>query len=1492
MQQVLAGAHRVQTPPPRPASPRARDTPTTAHAGPAAACRLSRPRPEGRIGSSAAAPPAKDSPQLTEQRALSSSSRAAAAAAAPPPPASPSPSPPPPPPGAQMTDRRTSAVVAPSPTIPPAPPPPPPKQKSRSYFERFVAQPLTTAYGSRPPSVQTSRAESGPPNVLVPKLPGIRTGYSQDASHKTGLDISALDINRERTHAVLAGKEILKTVRVQDAKIVDETNLRAAVLNYADAHARQREGLGIHDVKWSHGQFSSHIATAAANGKVILYDLNRASVELTRLHEHTRQVHKLAFNPHQGHLLLSASHDATVRLWDLRDMRRDVTTCRSRDQYAGVNGGIRDVQWSPTDAVEFAFGTDNGTIQRWDFRYNKGPKQKITAHDQRICTSIDWHPDGKHLLSAGVDRTVKVWDFSLVGRRQKAAWTLTTPYPVYKARWRPPYWSDEYHEKGAYQCTQLATSYDREHSVIHVWDFRRPFLPFREISKFATAPSDMLWHSRDTLWTVGKEGVFQQNDVHHAPKTVDRRNLQALAVSPSGEVGGVAQRRPRRRPSASLAYPDDTYASDTHPRRSSPEKSSLRSSADDSLDDSFLTSSMKRHHGRTASNRSAKSFSSTPPSDTAPKVMFLSDSMTAHSESFKPNQLAFRGALPGASNIQVFAYLAQKYKAIPLSDPPDLDSFLELNRVFEQNAVYAQRAALYRLAQTWRVVGASVASATRRRAELHRKRRMVRPNSTTLKSANVDNKGTSEHLEAQDKQWSVPPNPAVRAILGTLDKQGSSLSVGQRPVSIESTSNLPTPLARPVNTSNLAVNDTHRVDLLDIDHEEITQLPPAVNGPQTHVGSSLGGTKPLAPPQATFNGPHWYHSADGLDERRALVGSWRASPRIPLSLEPHNAQGISINVPPPLERHDSGESFTMFSASTDSQHGNSMPSSFASGKSQLQNTDSFSEEWKASTEKSSFGNPRITSQNEQHHDLGRSLPLSPTTIPLETGTAGTDVPSNSHHVQSAFTDSEASHLAELSSGERAMQEMQHLRRNNQLLRHDSSESEAYASSRDGTSTSSLEHIDMEASGTIVPDIYEEVTSPQGWKPPASVPPTNESVPSKLDLAAGNTLSLADFQALHVDAEEETAYSVIGLLNNLLAYHSCASDAQFSSLLLLLLAPLLPQTHASLKEDTVDIGEVLTAFTETFISLGLTQTQAQAILSTQLSQLIATGINPYQAESILHTYHAQLHSLSLFNSAASLRRLAYPTYPAVYEQALKDTQLGLLCLSCKSPINNPKDKMRCESCKRAQAPCPICWSKYPAFEPITAKKKSKAVFRSSFQDRGHRRKRSSILSNQAIESDAAEKGTSPTLPAEWSPPTATLWTWCSLCGHGGHANCLSTWFADPTLSEGACPTEGCLCDCVQGKRRDEKIQAVLRQKAEKDRSKPVRKGDDWKVNESKAVSAVRGALDAVPNQQAQGLSNRKDDHKRVRVLAPEADSPASGSQFGPSPGSTFGRLPKH
>lgn len=1307
----------------------------------------------------------------------------------------------------------------------------------------------------------------------------IRTGSSQDASHKTGLPIEALDINRDRTHAILAGKEILKTVRVQqqdDARVVEETNLRAAVINFADhSQARQRTGLGIQDVKWSHGQFNTHIATAAANGKVILYDLNRAGAELARLHEHTRQVHKLAFNPHQGYLLLSASQDGMVRLWDLRDTRKDIMTCRSREQYAGMNGAIYDIQWSPTDAVEFAFGTDNGTIMRWDYSNNRTAKQKITAHE-KPCTTIDWHPDGKHLLSASLDRTVKVWDFSIGVRRQKPVLMLNTPFPVHNARWRPPNWSEE----GAYQCTQLATAYDREHPAIHLWDFRRLHMPFREINKFSTAPSDMLWHSRDMLWTVGREGVFQQNDVHHAPKVIDRRTLQAIAVSPSGEISGVAQSRPRGRRSTGLAYPEDTFLVEPRDKRNSPEKSSLRSSADNSFDDSYLSS--RRHHGRTASSRSAKSFGSTPPSDSAPKVMFLTDSMTVQHENLRSNQVAFRGVLPGSMNVQIFAYLAQKYKAISLPDPPTLQSFQDMQHVFEQNAEYAQRAAFYRLATTWRFVGLSIAHTTQRRALLQRHRRHFKTKPAALTPSRIQSKYASEKLKAHDDGASQNP------VTSASEQSPSTLhSAAQHSTIVESTSNIATPLARPLTNIPSASNEVQQLQLPDLDRDGKIELPPAVTGPYSNHGllapSSTNHTSISGRPN--FKGPQWYKSSDDLDERRAMVGSWRAPPRVPLSYDQADAGGLNIQVPPRLDRHDSEESFAMFSASTDSQNGNSIPSSLNSTKSRSHPIDVGSRKWPDTSGQSSFGkgDPLLFNTTDQPEELRRSVQISPTTIPTgideqhKTSTNNTDYIASSGQGES--------HQSEEESLEQVAQDIENLRRNNQLLRHDSSESDAFTSSGSNISVfSMLEHShEMEASGTIVPEGYDDARSPQGYKLPVAIPQATESAPMVSDPAAKDPLLLEDYQAMQGNADEGSSFPMTGLLENLLTFYTDSqADAQTSSLLLLLLAPLLPRTPIDAQQAGADLNATLAAYTETFTALGLSTAQSETIMSTELTQIITAGINPYQAESILQTYHSQLHSLSFYNVAATIRRLCYPVYPAVYEQALKGTQVGLLCLSCKSPINNPKDKMRCETCKRAQAPCPICWGRYPAFDAPNSQKKKKPTSKSrpTVNGRDHNRNNSSQLSDFALAVDGVDD-VSPSLPETLSSPKALLWTWCPVCGHGGHTNCLSTWFSDAVMSDGACATEGCLCDCVQGQRREEKIQHLLDLKAEKERVKVVRKGDDWKVSESKAVSAIRGQFDDNPaivrdmtqntgsNTGMQG-SRAKEDGRRVRLVEPQAD----------------------
>ena len=457
---------------------------------------------------------------------------------------------------------------------------------------------------------------------------------SQSASHKTGLRIRALDVNQSRSHVVLAGGKILKTVRIDQSTCTEDFNLRAAALNHAwrgasdasnqrrrgsyeveDVSGIQRETFDIEDVAWSNGPFSRHIATAASNGKIMLYDLGRPGVEVGRLHEHYRQVHKVDFNPLEGGFLLSGSQDGTVRLWDMREFRSNVTTFYSKDTFPGRSDGVRHTKWSPNQTWNFALATDNGTVQFWDTRHNKSPLLKIAAHSG-TCNSIDWHPDGKHLVSAGRDQNVKVW--SLAGdRKQKPSYQLRAPKEVQNVRWRPPCFVTDGAELKVKQCTHLATSY-RRYPAVHVWDLRRPFIPFREIyHEVNSGTTDMLWHSKDLLWTVGAEGEFNQSDIRYAVTTLDRRPLTTMDWSVRGEMTFFAQERPPRGRAGAQSDSADQSTPRPDPAPSlSPANYSLgRVHGDDSLEEKFLSTSVpSRRHSRASSLKSKGPFGSTPPS--------------------------------------------------------------------------------------------------------------------------------------------------------------------------------------------------------------------------------------------------------------------------------------------------------------------------------------------------------------------------------------------------------------------------------------------------------------------------------------------------------------------------------------------------------------------------------------------------------------------------------------------------------------------------------------------------------------------------------------------------------------------------------------------------------------------------------------------------------------------------------------------------------------
>nr|POE62959.1 putative wd repeat-containing protein c4f8.11 [Quercus suber] len=765
--------------------------------------------------------------------------------------------------------------------IPSAPPLPVsrPLQRARAAAYRFIGYPdrsrVTDAHGE-PDSERFIRGSIGGNRFTA-------LGETQNATttHKTGLEINTIAINESGSHALLGGKEIFKTIRVENGICAEELNLRTKIRStprQASGGPRQIYSIDIADVAWAKGEWADCVAAATSSGKIILYNIGHAELQATQLHDHSRQVHKVTFNPHRGNLLLSGSQDGTVRLWDIRSARNQVNTLQSKRTYSGQSDGVRDVKWSPTEGVDFALATDSGVIQRWDLRNLRAPKVRISAHSL-ACSAIDWHPDGKHIASASSDMTVRVWDFS-TAHKQKAKWELRTPYPVLNARWRPSCRSSMVADNGARLATQIATAYDRDNPMVHIWDFRRPNLPFREITPYSSAPTDLLWHTQDLLWTVGREGVFLQSDVQHAPKVIERRNLQAFALSSLGEINVVVQKRNVHRLSSTrLKDRADILTAQKRTKNLafsvSPDGSVLsRSLTDDTLDRSFLCA-LPPHHQVRGDIVTKISYNQV--------VVLKLDEVLLNRKSYRPQQSAARGSLPYFESTLTLEYLAQRYTFSAMSEVEVGDEVMQASQAaFSTHEDAARAAGLYRLAQTWRILGFATIDQlkVRQKHKSETKDHLVFVEYSPTFWGDV----ARDMLLRRDSSPKFSP-PSGKPIV-TMDQQ---LGVH------ESTSNVPTPLAGPKRLP---------------DPEDEVALPPSLTSTTAASPDLHPYTKPMAVRPSLTGRNLRVLQSDDIGDR---VRDWDALLRLGES-----ASAASLDKPPPLEKHDSDESFGFLGTFTDS----------------------------------------------------------------------------------------------------------------------------------------------------------------------------------------------------------------------------------------------------------------------------------------------------------------------------------------------------------------------------------------------------------------------------------------------------------------------------------------------------------------------------------------------------------------------------------------------
>lgn len=1165
------------------------------------------------------------------------------------------------------------------------------------------------------------------------------------------------------------------------------------------------------------------MATAAQNGRVALYDvstLGSSRVELAWIYQHTGEVNKLDFDPFSGYMLLSGSQDKYCKTWDIRDPRKPAGLF----QYH-VRAPVRDVRWAPTDAWIFALCTEGGVVQKWDVRNTRQPQLSISAHE-KSCYTIAWHPDGKHLASGGFDKYLRVWDFGTENRRQKPVFQLKGPHGIMNLAWRPPCWSAEFARAGTWQCTQIATSYTDDDPRVHVWDLRRPLLPFRELNQYDTRPMDLLWPSKDLLWTVGGAGIFAQNDMTHAPHVEDALPPSAAEWAADGSFYAVVEdKSPTRR--VPVFDPAAVFLNIPQDRLSGTEDGIASRSLTDDEDSEIAFSEHSRRQSKAGSTRSGKSQANTPPNhEDEPQVLPLDRAVLGKKDMFVNGQVGALSILPGVhSPSPVVEFIANNYAQAMTTAERGSDPSRVLERLENallHNANVCEIVTMHRSAQTWRILAAVVVPELKEWADYNRNRRLAQEDAQrNQQEAETRNNQTQNTLSPFAKSVADGRSPArSEKIVGNIFRGilGSQRGTNDN----SSTSNMTTPLARPLMTPPpTSKRDESTWFTLDEAIEPIQPLPPSLaNAHSTAAAASRAlldntsnpSSSPMSSPEKTRFSPdrpkgHKRSSTESArtginnrnvtnsptsgqriiqkpshvsivnpnqEDRRAALRDYKATTRQLFSLE------ASVSSPKygRVERHDSSESFSMFSPSTSgSARARSMGHSFDVPDQPVARKGS--EDWNEMPSDRYYDSiPRSTAENQYDSSNSGRFDRKDFARSQTTDFAMDDSPQLPFGLDGA---SESGPVAPVE---------QHFR---EMLASSSSKplgGSSRAPQEEETRPQSLEqglseHIPPPE--RIVhhhnPYLNEQIN--HGAK--GGIPLTEHDLKFKpyhpsdfrpIDITTYQTnrpFALSAFPIICQTIEQDVNHGF--------------SVSQFSCHLLSYILPFFfHQSTRSVSSFPLDAQNAPT-------------TLADRMMNPSLSARIIEGI---------FTSHIEhLRRLKLFLPAAELRKLCVEEfgYPNIAgsditphnAKSAGDTlkvdplKIKSTCSNCKSFM--PMQATACRNCSQKREQCPICEL------PISLSTKDASL-------------------------------------------TSTLFAYCHVCGHSAHTFCMSTWLSLPDV-HGECPTPFCGCDCGPGKVREQRITRQLQAREEdaviRGSSASDLKKDSIKVGPSPAVDRARESL---------------------------------------------------
>ncbi|KAH7081874.1 WD40-repeat-containing domain protein [Paraphoma chrysanthemicola] len=153
------------------------------------------------------------------------------------------------------------------------------------------------------------------------------------------------------------------------------------------------------------------IVSCSHDGLIRVWDTATGQCLRTIVHEDNAPVTCVRFSPN-GKYILAWTLDSCIRLWNyIEGKGKCVKTYQGHvNKKFSITGAFGTYGGSGEKVSEYAFvasGSEDGSVVLWDVS-SKNVLQRLEGHADTVL-AVDTHPTERVIVSAGLDRTVRVW---------------------------------------------------------------------------------------------------------------------------------------------------------------------------------------------------------------------------------------------------------------------------------------------------------------------------------------------------------------------------------------------------------------------------------------------------------------------------------------------------------------------------------------------------------------------------------------------------------------------------------------------------------------------------------------------------------------------------------------------------------------------------------------------------------------------------------------------------------------------------------------------------------------------------------------------------------------------------------------------------------------------------------------------------------------------------------------------------------------------------